>query len=377
MFGIPIEIWEQAVSNKSENAFENFFYSLNERKEKKIITNSKPYILYIDPVTFCNLECPFCETGKRKNNRESSKMGFSKFTQIIDKMGPYIFDLFFYNWGEPLLHPDISKMIKYAKKYSLFTHVSSNLSIPLKDNQLEDLITSGLDLLICSIDGATQESYEKYRIGGNFDLTISNLRKLCELKKELNLEKPYIIWRFFVFKHNEHEIEKAKNLAQQIGVTIQFAKPHIDQFVDPENWISTIPEYSTNIISRTSQNSNTKDKIINQNEIPHFEKINNEKSCNWLYSSMVINANSSVSPCCATILEKNDFGFFEADFDGLWNNKNYQIARESFFSNVQNKNIICTRCPVPDVQIMGRPWEQAIINLAKKKFPKLVDSYLN
>jgi len=114
MLNVPIEIWEESIKNKKPKAYFNFLRSLEERSKNAQIVRSRPYLLYLDPVSYCNLECPFCETGKRRGSREAAKLPLDNFKKVIDELGDYIFDLTLYNWGEPLLNNDLPEMIQCA-----------------------------------------------------------------------------------------------------------------------------------------------------------------------------------------------------------------------------------------------------------------------
>ena len=159
------------------------------------------------------------------------------------------------------------------------------------------------------------------------------MRLLSEIKSQQKKSTPHILWRFFVFKHNQHEIETAKKLAAELGVEIKFAKPFISDFSNPEEWVSTISPFSNNVVSRADQTKNKKDIIIN----PKGEPKQASRNCSWLWSTLVINANKSISPCCATHLESNDFGKIDLPIDSLWNNEKFQPSRNSFGSQTDDK----------------------------------------
>ena len=254
-------------------------------------------------------------------------MPYDKVIHVFNKLGPYLKKVMLCNWGEPFLNKDLIKEISIIKKkYDFNLMVSSNLNTKLSHEQATNLINSGLNALICSIDGATQEVYEQYRKKGNLNIVIENLKLLTKIKKEKNSLEPMIIWRYLVFKHNEHELDKAKKLAKEIGVDeIKFTKPWC-----PEDWISSLPQYS-----------NYK---INDKNKKEYKQLS--KQCYCLWTTIVVNANGSVSPCCSVENEKDDFGnFFEQSLFKLWNNKNYQTARKY---NISKKpgiiNNICTIC---------------------------------
>ena len=155
---------------KDFEPFLNVIKSLEERRDFKTRLDTKPFFLYLDPTSFCNLECPFCPTGVRKSDRPSASMSLSVFKHIIDEIGFDLFHVSFYNWGEPLLNKDFVDMITYLQKYHITSDVSTNLSFPLSKEKAKELINSGLNRITISVDGATQQTYAKYRVGGDLSL---------------------------------------------------------------------------------------------------------------------------------------------------------------------------------------------------------------
>ena len=151
-----------------------------------------------------------------------------------------------YNWGEPLLHKRTPEMIAYAKQKDISILLSTNLSIKLTDDYIDRLVLSGLDRMIVSLDGITQESYGKYRRNGNLELVRENLLRLQRAKQRLGTATPKLIWQFLVFRHNEDEIEQARAIYKDWGADDFWVcgaempmEPHNDGFER-----STIPEYN-------------------------------------------------------------------------------------------------------------------------------------
>lgn len=293
-----------------------------------------PYWLVIDPCNYCDLRCPFCPTGQRRNVRSRCKLKFEDFRSIVDKLGPYLIHIDLVNWGEPLLNDNIFEMIKYAKQYHADIKIDTNMN-HLDEEGIERLILSGLDKIVVSIDGLNEETYGRYRIGGNFSLAMNNLKLLVKKRKELKSAKPYITWQFLVFRHNEQEVEEALNLGKRIGVDhVGITK----SFIGEKDWIPLNPEYSNYQVEKI----NEKDLTYN------YFKSAASLSCNWPWEAIAVNPDGSVSPCCSVEEEKDDFGnIFEQPFEGFWNNEKYQSARNYIRDNKQkilSNNNVCTRC---------------------------------
>jgi len=260
-------------------------------------------------------------------------MKFQDFKKIIDTIGKTCINLELYNWGEPFLNKDIIRMINYASQtYSVYTRISSNLNV-LNDEFYRDLVLSELNSLTISLDGASQETYTNYRVNGSFDRVINNIKLIVQYKKHYGKTEPKLVWQFLVFRHNEHEIEKAKRMAKELSVNeIMFVKPHIPN--EHKNWDSSIERFS-NFSSRGIGDKNNMSG-----------KKNNSK-CNWPYSSIAFNANLSVSPCCAVAKEEDDFGHFnDGRFSDVWNTNKFKFAREYVSRNITIKDSdnVCARC---------------------------------
>jgi radical SAM protein with 4Fe4S-binding SPASM domain len=205
---------------------------------------AKPYWLTIDPTNFCQLRCPFCPTGAERKVRAKAILKMDDYRRVLDELGPTLLHIDFMNWGEPLLHPHLFDMIAYAKKFDVDTLVSTNFN-DFDEEAAEKMVLSGLDAVILSIDGLTQKTYEKYRVRGDYDKVIRNLKLLVKKKKELGRSNPYIIWQFLVFKHNEHEAEKVREFAKDLGVDTVGVTPAFLPFRPgiKDEWLPTKPEY--------------------------------------------------------------------------------------------------------------------------------------
>ena len=182
--------------------------------------SGKPYVLVIDPTNVCNLRCPLCPTGLMQRGRKAGLISWETYTRAIDAAAPWAYKVNLFNWGEPLLHTHLFDMVRYAKARNLGTSLSSNLSVQISDERIDELIRSGLEYLCVSIDGATQDVYAMYRRRGDLELVLSNVRRIVKRRKELSSRTPVLEWQFIPMKHNEHEVDAARELAAQIGVDV-------------------------------------------------------------------------------------------------------------------------------------------------------------
>ena len=206
-----------------------------------------PVIAQVEPVNFCNLSCPLCLTVSQNASRPRSRLSLDTFKTFIDETGEYLLLIVLWNWGEPFLHPDILRIIEYAKSKNIVVYSSTNGNVKLDDDQAEKIVDSGLDSLVFAVDGATQETYGKYRKGGNLQLLLSNIKTIVKTKKRKKSETPLINMRFVAMRHNEKELPQMKQLAEELAVdyfTIKTAvmHPSIGQTLD-KSYVPENPRY--------------------------------------------------------------------------------------------------------------------------------------
>lgn len=229
-------------------------------------------------------------------------------------------------------------MIRYTSKspFQIRTISSANLNI-LSEEQIDGLATCGLDKLIVSCDGASQEVYEIYRVGGEVETVLRNMRKLVAAKKRHN-SKIRIVWNYLVMKHNEHEMDMAKALAKDIGVEITFGLMRTslkeDILQTPEaniqrdlEWIPESPEFNPYNISEK-----TRKKTIS--------------FCKRPWQETFINWNGDVFPCGCVVTEKQySMGnIYEQDFMDIWNGERYVAARKELLGKPNDLETVCHIC---------------------------------
>jgi radical SAM protein with 4Fe4S-binding SPASM domain len=283
-----------------------------------------PMSISFEPTTSCNLRCPECPSGLRAFTRPTGMLEKSFFEATIDSIHKDLMYLTFYFQGEPYLHPDFLKMVRYAADKKIYTATSTNAHY-LNDEKARETIESGLDRLIISIDGTTQETYSQYRVGGNLNKVIEGTKKLVEWKRKLNAKKPFLIFQFLVVKPNEHQIEEVKQLAKEIGVDDVWLKTAqvYDYEQDPNGLIPSIKRYS-----RYKKDTNgvyqPKHKLTNH--------------CWKLWHSNVITWDGKVVPCCFDKDAQYQLGDLRtATMKEIWQNPAYQKFRHQI--SLGRKNI--------------------------------------
>ncbi len=283
---------------------------------KKPIVWGIPPILMIEPTNICNLKCPLCPSGNGSLKRKKGYMEFSLFKKLIDEIKEKTSMVVLWNQGEPFLNKEFLRMVKYASSQKLFTLVSSNLNIM---PSAEEIIDSGLDSIIVSLDGVTQETYNQYRVNGSLEKVMENVKKLIKAKKKANSKIPYIRWQFLVMKHNENEISEIRRLAKEIGVDkLELKSIQIYSKEDIENFLPKNPKYRRYNISDGD-----------------FElKFTFKNRCKRLWTDPVVNWNGEISVCCFDKDIQFKVGNIkEKSLQSIWKNSAFQKMRSGILKN--------------------------------------------
>src|SRR5579872_6798469 len=168
---------------------------------------SMPFILFLEPLYYCNLDCPLCDRQifpDVRHGKEAGKLSMELFDRLLDEAGDYLFQCQIYGQGEPLLDWGRTRqIIEKSHKRRIFTLMSTNCTLA-KPKIAEEVVGSGLDHLVCAIDGLTQETYERYRTGGLVEDTMNGMRRFVQ-EREKQKSRIEIEWQFLVHKYNVHE----------------------------------------------------------------------------------------------------------------------------------------------------------------------------
>ena len=289
-----------------------------------------PISISFEPTTSCNLRCPECPSGLRAFTRPTGMLEQSFFKQTIDDIYKELLYLIFYFQGEPYLNPDFLPMVQYAHQKGIYTATSTNAHY-LTDAKAKETVESGLDRLIISIDGTSQEVYEQYRIGGKLEKVIEGARNIIKWKKALNSKTPFVFFQFLVVKPNEHQIEAIKKLGAEIGVDqVRFKTAQVYDFQnDPHGLVPTIEKYSRY----------KKDKAGNRQV-----KSGLSNHCWKLWHANVITWDGLVVPCCFDKDATHQLGNLHTQsFKETWKNSNYKQFRQELITSRKNIDI-CANC---------------------------------
>ncbi len=299
------------------------------RLTKRPEISGLPVALAIEPTTSCNLRCPECPSGLRSFTRPTGMLNETMFRDTIDQLERTLAYLTFYFQGEPYLNPRFLEMVGYASRKGIYTTTSTNGHY-LTEERARQTIASGLDRLIISIDGTSQETYESYRVGGSLEKVLDGAATIVRLKKQLRSRLPHVVFQFLVVKQNEHEIPDVHSLARQIGVNeVTLKTAQVYDFVHGSPFIPENPRYSRYERNRDGSYQ-IKNALLNH--------------CWKMWHSCVITWDGRVVPCCFDKDAHYVLGnIAEMPFEKIWKGEAYRSFRKSLLT-ARNEIEICKNC---------------------------------
>lgn len=295
----------------------------------KSVHTGMPYALSIEPTTACNLGCPACPSGLKEFTRPTGKTDLKQHENWLQQVQKNTFYINYYFQGEPFLHPQFLELIRAAKRRKIYTSTSTNAHF-IDRRKAEEIVLSGLDRLIISIDGLTQETYSSYRVHGQLEKVLEASRQLVAAKRKLNSTTPFLIFQFLVVKANEHEIEQLQTLADTTGIDeVRFKTAQVYDYENGNELIPKNEKYS---------------RYIRKKDGTYRVKYKGGNHCWRSWSSAVITWDGQIVPCCFDKDARHTLGNLKyTSFSEIWKNDRYTEFRNNILSD-RNSIEICTNC---------------------------------
>jgi len=285
---------------------------------KNFIVEEAPIHLDIEVTNQCNLKCPMCPRTILVNNNnkdyQTGIMDINTFKDIIDEaseIGVYSIKL---NWmGEPLIHPNIVQMVKYAKEKGIVDVMFNTNAVLLDEKISKELIEGGLDKIFFSFDSPIKENYEKIRIGARFEDTLNNIKKIIEIRKKLNKDTPLTRVSMVLMEDNKKEYKKFVDLFKDI----------------------------VDVVSYGDYSDASGKEFFQEDYVDNF-------SCSQLWQRMTVTWNGDVLPCCGDINKEYIVGNIHNEtIKKIWHSNKFGKIRELHEQGQFAKISSCRKCDMP------------------------------
>jgi len=303
-------------------------------RTKKTKLSYMPVRVWVEPTSNCNLKCIMCP-NKDLPKEKKGFMDWALYQKIIDEVSQFTFDIHLLHRGESLLHPDFFKMARYAHEKGLTVKFHTNGTL-LDENKAYQLIESGIDQFSFSFDGYKKETYERIRVGGDFEKTVNNIIRFLEIKKKFRSKKPYTILELINFpEENIRKDKEGRNKFLQNFKGLPLNKVEIKEL---HNWAG---------------------------EIPQKRRAKDFSPCTFLWQALIIFWDGSVLPCTQDFFGCLLLGNVkDSSLEEIWNGEKMVWLRQKMIEGNMKDMKLCQNC--------DRPWREKIFGVPKEYLWKFI-----
>lgn len=295
-----------------------------------------PLTLFLEPTNQCNLQCPLCPTGSGRCQREQGNASLELVDRIFSEVSGRVEEVGLGFYGEPCLHPQLVEIIKGAKSHQLKVKLYSNLTVtPVSGWQ--EVVASGLDHIVVSVDGVTDASYGRYRHGGSLAHVINNLEAVIKARSDLGRQSPIIEAQMLAMRHNVDEWPPLIELCEKLSVDVVKLK-YLNLGPLP------LPNQAQSYLPQDSRYTYYGESGCCPRE--EFKEAVSQNTCKELYLGPVIIAwNGDFMLCCRD--PDGDFALgsvLTRSIWEFWNGKEMGLFRRRL-RDPALRPTICTDCP--------------------------------
>ncbi|MDD5262350.1 MAG: putative nucleotide-diphospho-sugar transferase [Methylacidiphilales bacterium] len=315
-------------------------------------TLQKPAMVRLDASTACQLKCPSCPTagGEVGKSLGTGLLRAEAFRAFV-KRHPWVSQIELSNWGEIFLNPELPDILKHACQNGIRICIQNGANLnKAAPEALESLVRYKVRHLSCSIDGASQETYAVYRVGGDFERVIGHIRALNALKRKYRSPYPALRWQFVAFGHNEHEIEQARVMAGELNMEFFLKLSWEDLYGRPFSPVRDREQIRSQGGLGASDRAEYEEK---------HKKNYIQKACHQMWNSPQINYDGRLLGCCLN--HGSDYGnVFQGGLERALAGEKMTRAREMLLGlrNAED-DIPCSNCPVYLSRLARHDWVSA------------------
>ncbi|MBR9978952.1 MAG: SPASM domain-containing protein [Bacteroidetes bacterium] len=295
---------------------------------RRSIVRGRPYTLTIEPTNRCNLKCPECPSGNGTMVRPLGMMDIDTFRRIVDEVKKDVFYLQLFFQGEPFINNRLTDMIAYAHRHRIYVSISTNAHF-LRREVLDGLLQAGLDRLIISVDGMTQEVYEEYRVGGSLSKVRDALEDFDAARQAFGSgARTELTLQMLISSKNENQIPALQTLARRHRADVALKTMQVYSIEGAQEFLPKNERFRRYTIS---------DGALRPKSAMHDR-------CARLWERSVITWEGVVVPCCFDKDAEYPLGsIVEQDFNEVWQSDTYHAFRERVLAG--RKNIpMCRNC---------------------------------
>jgi MoaA/NifB/PqqE/SkfB family radical SAM enzyme len=317
---------------------------------------SRPWHVQLEVTTHCNLACYMCVRNEAITHPQH--LSYDDFQHLFDRIRPRRLTLS--GAGEPLLHPDLARMIGHAERHGARTMIPSNGTLLRRAELAEGIVAAGLRTMKISIDAAHPQTYAAIRRQDCFDGIIEGIRLLDALKEKRMTRFPEIRFDVVILKENYTEIPDIIALARDLKIGTVFFRAlqakgiggareqEIGRDIDFEALRRAVRAGLTESSRRgvrTNLKNIARDFEAYRSLYVQQDAALSNQVCLLPWLQGFISVTGELSPCCATWTNEglSAGNVFAQDFETVWNGARMQAIRRQFRSK-RNPLAVCRDC---------------------------------
>lgn len=312
----------------------NYFRCFLSALLRKEVSWGQPMLLNIEPTNICDQKCTICETGLGILERKPKMMSFQEFKTILDQFDHHLRIIYFYFMGESFLNKDAYKMIRHAAERGIYVSACTNGNCI----DPEQLVQSGIADIQFQIAGITPDIHTKYRVGGDLEKVVKNVKETIALREKPAQELSWVPYPmniglgFILLKPNEHQVNDFRKMAEELGVDEA-------NIIDP--CVRTV-EQGRELLPSDQSHWIYDPKAFASGRIE--PRVRPRNYCEWLYTTVTVQVNGDVVPCCRDVHGRWALGnLLKEDLRDVWNGERLRHLRRTI-SRDQERFGLCELC---------------------------------
>lgn len=305
-----------------------------------------PSKIGLEASSHCQLKCPACPTADGSITAGIAKgvLRPEDFRRLLDE-NRWIREVELSNYGEIFLNPRLVEILENADDRNVHLTARNGVNLNhVRPEVLEAVVKYRVRAMTCSIDGASAETYAKYRVGGDFDRVIANIRAINTAKKKYDSPCPALTWQFVVFGHNEHELQKAREMATSLDMAFRPKLSWDPDFSPVRDEAAVSAELILGAASRAQFEEKT-------------GTVYSSRFCHHLWDAPRLNWDGTLLGCCRNFW--GDFGpnAYEHGLVAVLKGEKMQYAKAMLQGKAAPRDDIpCTTCDAYHAIVKRKAW---------------------
>lgn len=299
------------------NILRNRMMAISSYLREEVVVSHMPITLEIESTNFCNEDCWMCP--RKYMERSMGNLSLPLLKRIISQNKGTLELINLFHCGEPLLHPKLGEMISYCHKQGIKVLITTTGELLTKAKSME-LINSGLDMIVFSIDAVTPDTYSKIR-KGDYKKVVSNIEELIWLKKKYK-KGPFVQVQMVKMDINHHEVNAFVKWWNKKADSVRVKR------------IYNTAGIAAKIGQKLPQRKNKK-----------------VAPCIMLWREPVICWDGSVLPCCIDLIGETPLGNIrEKSLREIWNGETMRKMRRLHIEGRHKEIDLCNNCTIFQVK---------------------------